>query len=126
METSDFLLANMRLCHQNRHGASSPSSAATTVSVPGGLLGWDRATKRLWPTLARQSTEEAWGFSLSLGWDVGENTAHWSGVATRRNDKGIWAKVGGSIMQEKQGSSDSCYQFSVVYRTRLSFMNACQ
>ncbi len=83
METSDFLLSNMRLCHKK----------SGEVEV-GALLGWDRATKKLWPTLARQSEDEAWGFSLSLGTDVGDNTAHWSGVAAKRSDRGIWAKVG--------------------------------
>jgi len=31
--------------------------------------------------------------SLSVGGDVGEASAHWSGVATSRGDRGIWVKV---------------------------------
>ncbi len=82
---SDFLLSNMRLCHEGTKPVASGSSA--------GVLGWDRATKRLWPTLSRQSSDEAWGFSLALGSDIGDNSAHWSGVVASRHDRGIWAKV---------------------------------
>ena len=72
----------------------------------GGLRGWDRGTQKLYLTLSRPSDvqtascpvdrgceDRAWGFSASVGSDVGENTAHWSGVVARRNDKGIWIKV---------------------------------
>ena len=74
MKASDILLQSMRL--------------ANTCS------GWERGTKRLWPTITRQSLDEAWGFSLVVGSDVGEATAQWSGVVSHRNDKGIWIKVG--------------------------------
>ncbi len=72
METSDFLLSNMRL-------------TSNAIPPPGraGLFGWEKDTKRLFPTLARQSEEEAWGFSLSAGADLGGDSAHWSGVAAK-------------------------------------------
>ncbi|TRY70259.1 hypothetical protein TCAL_16392 [Tigriopus californicus] len=62
------------------------------LKLAGGLRGWDRGTKRLWPTLTRQTLDEAWGFSLISGCDIGEGTAHWSGIVAHRNDKGRWLK----------------------------------
>ncbi|XP_059091951.1 uncharacterized protein LOC131887378 [Tigriopus californicus] len=63
------------------------------LKLAGGLRGWDRGTKRLWPTLTRQTLDEAWGFSLISGCDIGEGTAHWSGIVAHRNDKGRWLKI---------------------------------
>ena len=59
----------------------------------GAILGWDRAAKRLWPTLTRKDDSEAWGFSVICGEDILESGGRWSGVATRRNERGMWMKV---------------------------------
>lgn len=71
---SDFFIANVKQC--------------------AALRGWDRATKKTWPTLTRMSLEEAWGFSLMVGNDLGEVNATYSGVVARkRGDFGLWCKV---------------------------------
>ena len=59
----------------------------------GAILGWDRSPKRLWPTLARGDDSVAWGFSIICGQDILESAGRWSGVATRRNERGLWMKV---------------------------------
>ena len=57
------------------------------------ILGWDRSPKRLWPTLTRGDDSVAWGFSIICGQDILESAGRWSGVATRRNERGLWMKV---------------------------------
>lgn len=59
----------------------------------GAILGWERAPKRLWPTLTRKSDSEAWGFSVICGQDILESAGRWSGINTRRNERGLWMKV---------------------------------
>ena len=99
----------------------------------GGLWGWDRGPKRLYLSLHRPSSDalptysgcedRAWGFSASVGSDVGDNTAHWSGIVARRHDKGIWIKVsdhdkangGLRVVYEKKVAVWPC--ISNVYRT---------
>lgn len=72
------------------------------LKLAGGLRGWDRGTKRLWPTLTRQTLDEAWGFSLISGCDIGEGTAHWSGIVAHRHDKGRWLKVSSFIPRHER------------------------
>ena len=60
----------------------------------GAILGWDRAAKKLFPTLTRKDDSVAWGFSVICGQDILESAGRWSGVATRRNERGLWMKVG--------------------------------
>ncbi len=86
MSPAEFTLENLRLCRG--HGA---------------IRGWDRDTKKLWPTLSRSNEDEAWGFSVTVGGDIGDNTAGWSGIAARRHDKGIWIKVN-SVRNESPAS----------------------
>ena len=59
----------------------------------GAILGWDRAPKALWPTLTRKDESEAWGFSVVCGQDILESGGRWSGIQTRRNERGLWLKV---------------------------------
>ena len=59
----------------------------------GTIIGWDRAPKRLWPTVTRKDDSEAWGFSIICGQDILESGGRWSGIATRRNERGLWMKV---------------------------------
>jgi len=59
----------------------------------GAIMGWDRSPKRLWPTLTRGEESVAWGFSIICGQDILESAGRWSGVATRRNERGLWLKV---------------------------------
>jgi hypothetical protein len=50
--------------------------------------------KRLWPTLTRQSFDDAWGFSGIAGvGDMGHHSALWRGIVAHRGDKGTWIKV---------------------------------
>merc|ERR1712029_379930 len=65
----------------------------TLVRGAGALRGWDREPKKLWPTLAETSMEDAWGFSLVGGLDYLEAAGRNSGIVTRRGDVGLWLKV---------------------------------
>ena len=60
----------------------------------GDLLGWDRAAKKLLPTLTRKSPAEAWGFSCVGGLEIMENGGRMSGIVTTRHERGLWLKVG--------------------------------
>ena len=66
----------------------------------GAILGWDRAPKRMWPTLARGDNSVAWGFSVICGQDILESGGRWSGIVTKRNEKGMWMKVIESMSNE--------------------------
>jgi len=89
METADYLMANWRLVDKGTRDKLNHERMARTPSEPARPA---RPARRLWPTLKR-SPGEAWGMSLSVGGDIGESCAHWSGVITSRGDKGIWVKV---------------------------------
>lgn len=66
----------------------------------GAILGWDRSPKRMWPTLARGDNSVAWGFSVICGQDILESGGRWSGIVTKRNEKGMWMKVSTSMSNE--------------------------
>ena len=59
----------------------------------GELQGWDRAAKKLLPTLTRKGPSEAWGFSCVGGVEIMENGGHFSGIVTTRHERGLWLKV---------------------------------
>ena len=75
------------------------------VKLCAGLRGWERDTKKMYPTLTRSSPEEAWGFSVMVGGDIGENTAHWSGVVAYRHDRGIYCRVSAETQEFPWGIS---------------------
>ena len=66
----------------------------------GAILGWDRSPKRMWPTLARGDNSVAWGFSVICGQDILESGGRWSGIVTKRNEKGMWMKVSTSMSND--------------------------
>merc|ERR1712088_1195017 len=70
------------------------SDANKNVALGNGtIMGWDRSPKRIWPTLTRGEESVACGFSIICGQDILESAGRWSGVATRRNERGLWLKV---------------------------------
>ena len=77
----------------NKEPFTSPSGNKFVQRDVGAILGWDRAPKRLWPTLTRKDDSEAWGLSVVCGQDILESGGRWSGIATRRNERGLWIKV---------------------------------
>ena len=58
------------------------------------MRGWERGPEKLYLTLSREDTSTAWGFSLNGGRDILENGGFWSGVVTRRHERGLWVNVG--------------------------------
>jgi hypothetical protein len=61
--------------------------------IRGDLLGWDRAAKKLLPTLTRKNASEAWGFSCVGGVEIMENGGRMAGIVTSRHERGLWLKV---------------------------------
>eukprot|EP00096_Caligus_rogercresseyi_P011262 TRINITY_DN437_c0_g1_i1.p1 TRINITY_DN437_c0_g1~~TRINITY_DN437_c0_g1_i1.p1 ORF type:complete len:154 (-),score=13.77 TRINITY_DN437_c0_g1_i1:339-800(-) len=57
------------------------------------LKGWDRRPQKLLPTLNRNSPAVPWGFTLVAEREIYENGAFWSGIQTKRLEKGYWLKV---------------------------------
>ena len=55
--------------------------------------GWDRETKKFWPTLVKEYPDEAWGLSLQIGKDLGQHSAHWSGIVAAMHASGVFLKV---------------------------------
>ena len=62
--------------------------------MQGQVRGWERGPQKLYLTLTRGEVSTAWGFSLNGGRDIMENGGFWSGVVTRRHERGLWLNVG--------------------------------
>ena len=58
------------------------------------MRGWERGPEKLYLTLNREDATAAWGFSLNGGSDILENGGFWSGVVTKRHERGLWLNVG--------------------------------
>ena len=65
-----------------------------TRVLQGQVRGWERGPQKLYLTLTREDTSTAWGFSVNGGQDILENGGFWSGVVTRRHERGLWLNVG--------------------------------
>ena len=65
-----------------------------TRVLQGKVRGWERGPQKLYLTLTREDTSTAWGFSVNGGRDILENGGFWSGVVTRRHERGLWLNVG--------------------------------
>jgi len=86
------------------------------------VRGWDRnkgegsdPRGRHLLTLVRDTEDTAWGFSLMGGREVLEHGGFWSGVATRRGEKGLWLSVS-SVREETAAGKSGLKQRDLVTR----------
>jgi hypothetical protein len=79
-------------------------SLTTTHRKKGPLTGVTD-DKKLLLTLSRSSEFEPWGFSAIGAKDIFEQGGFWSGVNTRRHEKGVWFSV--QMVRDETPSSEA-------------------